>query len=69
MGFKASKVIKGDIPKDKVDPHKDLPHLSSEELMFLIKYIGQSQFNGKDVEIVYKLVYKLQEIYTYHQKQ
>lgn len=69
MGFKASKVITGEIPKDKVDPHKDLPHLSSEELMFLIKYIGQSTFKGKDIEIVYRLVYKLQEIYTYYQKQ
>ena len=69
MGFKANKVIKGEIPKKKVDPYKDLPLLSQEELMFLIKYIGESNFKGKDIEIIYKLVYKLQEMYTYHQKQ
>lgn len=69
MGFKASEVIKGEIPQNKVDPHRDLPHLSQEELMFLIKYIGQSNFQGKDVEIVYRLVYKLQKIFKYQQNQ
>ena len=67
MGFKASKVIKGEIPKDKVDHKKGLPHLSQDELMFLIKYIAESEFKGKDVEMVYRLVYKLQEIYIYQQ--
>ena len=68
MGFKAGKVIKGDIPLDKVGPLKGLPTFTSDELMFLIQYMGESKFQGKDVEMVYKVIWKLQELFLYYQK-
>ncbi len=37
--------------------------LTLEELHFLILKLNNSKFEGKDVEIIYKIIYKLQEEY------
>jgi len=68
MGFIANNVITGEIPLDKIGPAKGLPSLSPDEIMFLIHYIGESNFKGKDVENVYRIVLKLQELFLYYQK-
>lgn len=68
MGFKAGTILEGEIPLDKVGPLKGLPHLSPDELMFLIQYMGESNFKGKDVEMIYRIVLKLQEIFKFYQK-
>ena len=38
--------------------------LSLQELEFLIRLIGDSNFKGKDLMFIYELVKKLQEIYV-----
>jgi hypothetical protein len=40
------------------------PTLTQEELQFLLKLIADSQFDGKDVQIVYSTAVKLQKIIT-----
>jgi hypothetical protein len=38
--------------------------LATEELEFLLKLIADSQFNGKDVQVVYSSAVKLQKMLT-----
>ncbi len=38
--------------------------LSKQELEFLIRMIGDSNFKGKDLMFIYDLVKKLQEMYV-----
>jgi hypothetical protein len=40
-----------------------IPSFSKEELEFLLKLISDSTFKGKEVQVVYDLVYKLQQLY------
>ena len=40
------------------------PELTKEELEFLLRMIAESQFDGKDVQIVYSTAVKLQKIIT-----
>ena len=42
--------------------------LTQDEIMFLIQYIGEANFKGKDVEKIYSIVLKLQNLYVYYQK-
>jgi len=46
---------------------EDLP-LSKEELKYLLSLIKNSNFPGKDVEIIYNLTWKLQQAYLYLDK-
>jgi hypothetical protein len=39
------------------------PLFSKEELEILLRTISESNFKGKEVQIVYDLVYKLQQLY------
>ena len=68
MGFIANNIITGEIPLDKIGPAKGLPSLTPDEIIFLIQYISESNFKGKDVENIYKIVLKLQELFLYYQK-
>lgn len=61
MGFKAGKIVEG-----KVDLNAGLPSLSQEELLYLLQVLGSSKFEGKDVEKLFNLTLKLQQIYLYY---
>ena len=63
MGFKAGNVIEGEIPKDKVG--KCPPTLSENEVIFLLYFIKNSTFKGSELEGLFQLTLKLQEIYKY----
>ncbi len=45
------------------NPITPTPLFSKEELEFLLKLISDSSFKGKEVQVVYDLVYKLQQLY------
>jgi hypothetical protein len=45
-----------------VDLRRDLPILSIGEIYFLLAFIGESEFKGKDMEKVYALSLKLNSI-------
>jgi hypothetical protein len=39
-------------------------NLTKSEIQFLLKLIGQSAFQGKDVQVIYDITAKLQNQYT-----
>tara|TARA_R110000803_G_scaffold40075_3_gene86310 strand:+ start:270 stop:482 length:213 start_codon:yes stop_codon:yes gene_type:complete len=51
-----------------IDSSKEDLHLNKEELKYLLLLIKNSQFPGKDVEIIYNLTWKLQQVYLYLDK-
>jgi len=51
------------LSKNKTKP-PPTPSLTQDELQFLLKLIADSQFEGKDVQIVYSTAVKLQKIIT-----
>ena len=65
MGFIASKIEVKE-GKSKVIDNAELPQdllLNKSELRWLLKMIKNSSFEGKDIELVFKLTWKLQEAY------
>jgi hypothetical protein len=58
MGFNAQNIEIG-----KADLKLGLPTLSMEELLFLLNIIREAKFEGKDVEHLYNLILKLQNMY------
>ena len=65
MGFIASKIEVKE-GKSKVIDNAELPQdllLDKAELQVLLKMIKNSSFEGKDIELVFKLTWKLQEAY------
>ena len=44
-------------------PIPPIPPFSKEELEFLLKLVSDCTFKGKEVQVVYDLVYKLQQLY------
>jgi hypothetical protein len=60
MSFKS-----GHLEIGVVDLKQDLPTLSIGELYFLLSFIGESKFKGKDVEKVYALSLNLNNILQY----
>jgi hypothetical protein len=58
MGFNAQNIEIG-----KADLKLGLPTLSMEELLFLLNIIRETKFEGKDVEHLYNLILKLQNMY------
>ncbi len=65
MGFIASKIEVKE-GKSKVIDNAELPQdllLDKAELRVLLKMIKNSSFEGKDIELVFKLTWKLQEAY------
>ena len=70
MSFKSGEIIiKGtNKPRNKekkADSKEDLPSLSKEQIMFLLKIIQQHDFKGQDIEILYNTTLKLQQQYIY----
>jgi len=70
MSFKSGEIIiqgksKLENKDKKADPKKDLPSLSKDEIMFLLKMIQQHDFKGKDIEILYNTTLNLQKQYIY----
>jgi hypothetical protein len=65
LGFIASKIEVKE-GKSKVIDNAELPQdllLDKSELRVLLKMIKNSSFEGKDIELVFKLTWKLQEAY------
>eukprot|EP01050_Picozoa_sp_SAG11_P000107 SAG11_NODE_2_length_63684_cov_167.801195_39_plen_73_part_00 len=65
MGFIASKIEVKE-GKSKVIDNAELPQdllLDKAELRVLLKMIKNSSFEGKDIELVFKMTWKLQEAY------
>jgi hypothetical protein len=58
MGFNAQNIEIG-----KADLKLGLPTLSMEELLFLLNIIREAKFEGRDVENLYSLILKLQNMY------
>jgi len=71
MGFKANNLtIKGDSSKPKENPpstEEDLL-LNKEELKYLLTLIKDSTFQGKDIETIYNLTWKLQKAFLFLDK-
>ena len=70
MSFKSGEIIiKGtNKPRNKekkADSKEDLPSLSKEQIMFLLKMIQQHDFKGQDIEILYNTTLNLQKQYIY----
>lgn len=59
MSFNAQNIEIG-----KADLKLGLPTLSMEELLFLLNIIREAKFEGKDVENLYNLILKLQNMYV-----
>ena len=51
-------------PKTKQDLKKMYTELTNDEIKFLINLIGKSEFIGRDVQILYSIVAKLQNKLT-----
>lgn len=58
MSFKV-----GYIETGMVDLKRDLPSLSIEEIHFLLTFIGESTFKGKDMQRIITLTEKLDKMY------
>ena len=58
MSFNAQNIEIG-----KADLKLGLPTLSMDELLFLLNIIREAKFEGKDVENLYNLILKLQNMY------
>ena len=58
MGFNAKNIKIG-----LADLKQDPPSLSMGELIFLLNIIKEIKFEGKDVENLYNLIIKLQNMY------
>lgn len=58
MSFNAQNIEIG-----KADLKLGLPTLSMEELLFILNIIREAKFEGKDVENLYNLILKLQNMY------
>tara|TARA_R110000803_G_scaffold42017_1_gene90180 strand:+ start:221 stop:445 length:225 start_codon:yes stop_codon:yes gene_type:complete len=63
MGFQS-----GHIETGMVDLRRDLPILSIDEINFLLYFIGESSFKGKDMKQVYALSLKLNSILQHQLK-
>jgi hypothetical protein len=66
MGFKANHQITGKLPKKVLE--KAAPSLSLDEIMSLLYLIKNSQFTGNDLERMYNLTLKLQEMFLFYKK-
>jgi hypothetical protein len=60
IGFIMGLVKKENNENSSIPP---IPPFSKEELEFLLKLVSECTFQGKEVQVVYDLVYKLQQLY------
>jgi len=71
MGFNAQHIEIGmadpkqDLPTLSIqEPKQDLPNLSMGEVILLLNIIREAKFEGKNIENLYNLTLKLQNIYV-----
>tara|TARA_Y100000361_G_scaffold146822_1_gene157681 strand:- start:1771 stop:1980 length:210 start_codon:yes stop_codon:yes gene_type:complete len=66
MGLSDKLKKQGENPKveNPKQPQGNSKELSKQELEFLIRMIGDSNFKGKDLMFIYDLVKKLQDMYV-----
>ena len=69
MSFKAGNTVIGQLPKESVDPYKGLPSFSEDEFAYLFYKLENMEFKGKEMEQIYSLTLKLQNIYLFYQDQ
>ncbi len=69
MSFKAGNTVIGQLPKESVDPYKGLPSFSEDEFAYLFHKLENMEFKGKEMEQIYNLTLKLQNIYLFYQDQ
>jgi hypothetical protein len=69
MSFKAGNTVIGQLPKESVDPYKGLPSFSEDEFAYLFHKLENMEFKGKEMEQIYSLTLKLQNIYLFYQDQ
>ncbi len=56
---------KQDLPTLSIqEPKQDLPNLSMGEVILLLNIIREAKFEGKNIENLYNLTLKLQNIYV-----
>ena len=67
MGFKAGKTVYKQLPKESVDPYKGLPSFSEEEFLYLFEKLQGMDFKGKEMEQIYTLTLKLQNMFVFLQ--
>jgi len=67
MGFKAGKTVYKQLPKESVDPYKGLPSFSEEEFLYLFEKLQDMDFKGKEMEQIYTLTLKLQNMFVFLQ--
>jgi hypothetical protein len=67
MGFKAGKTVYKQLPKESVDPYKGLPSFSEEEFLYLFEKLQSMDFKGKEMEQIYTLTLKLQNMFVFLQ--
>ncbi len=67
MGFKAGKTVYKQLPKESVDPYKGLPSFSEEEFSYLFEKLQGMDFKGKEMEQIYTLTLKLQNMFVFLQ--
>jgi len=67
MGFKAGKTVYKQLPKEPVDPYKGLPSFSEEEFLYLFEKLQSMDFKGKEMEQIYTLTLKLQNMFVFLQ--
>ena len=60
IGFIMGLVKRENSENNSIPP---IPPFSKEELEFLLKLVSDCTFKGKEVQVVYDLVYKLQQLY------
>jgi hypothetical protein len=66
MSFKAGKIVYNEIPKDmKVDPYLGLPSFSEEDFSYLFHKLQNMDFKGSEMEQIFSLTLKLQELYNF----
>jgi hypothetical protein len=69
MSFKAGNTVIGQLPKESVDPYEGLPSFSEDEFAYLFHKLENMEFKGKEMEQIYNLTLKLQNIYLFYQDQ
>jgi hypothetical protein len=69
MSFKSGKTVIGQISKESVDRYKGLPSFSEDEFSYLFYKLENMEFKGKEMEQIYSLTLKLQNLYLFYQKQ
>lgn len=65
MFHRVKKIVMGLIKKENlINQSKESSPFSKEELEILLRIVAEGSFKGKEIQVVYDMVYKLQQMYT-----